>query len=489
MRRWFTGKGAKPPEQDSTLSQGRQSISSDADLESGDLTHTLQEEQGTKSKTKKSVLSSTWRKLRRRSPKDKAGQSSPAKETPKEGAGGAGRRSKSTSKKKNRKEEAEPSQVSPELLQMVKYLGIQEHEKEFFWVAEEALRATLPEGWEEYKTEEGATYYFSSISGQSSWEHPLDDYFRFVYRKMRKMKGTDHQRHQYPEENFERDREMVDLLWAMELQQRNSEGHADSASSSHQDSLSTFSDHSTSQDDPLSGSVSEGSSGSLYGSHGSRSGSSGSVTALETVPQQVKDVATYLGINLEALSSPVTKEEVLEMAQYLGIDVCREGYLLPLAKMALQAPLPKGWDICKDEGGEPFYFHRRTGVTTYRHPADDYFMKKVMESRSRHVRSAQEGAAVRVSEPWLDFVDENGRIYWYNFRTEEHTWVEPKRINVMETQVKQKATLSMEGSQEEHRGGREVPSSQLPYAQSLRATLNRSMGLKEEEGKKKPGDV
>ncbi|EKX36913.1 hypothetical protein GUITHDRAFT_116935 [Guillardia theta CCMP2712] len=143
----------------------RQSISSDADLESGDLTHTLQEEQGTKSKTKKSVLSSTWRKLRRRSPKDKAGQSSPAKETPKEGAGGAGRRSKSTSKKKNRKEEAEPSQVSPELLQMVKYLGIQEHEKEFFWVAEEALRATLPEGWEEYKTEEGATYYFSSISG------------------------------------------------------------------------------------------------------------------------------------------------------------------------------------------------------------------------------------------------------------------------------------------------------------------------------------
>eukprot|EP00960_Hanusia_phi_P057153 763478-Hanusia_phi.AAC.3 len=42
----------------------------------------------------------------------------------------------------------------------------------------------------------------------------------------------------------------------------------------------------------------------------------------------------------------------------------------------------QGWDICKDDGGEPYYFHRRTGVTTYRHPADDYFMKKVSQSSS-----------------------------------------------------------------------------------------------------------
>eukprot|EP00960_Hanusia_phi_P057154 763478-Hanusia_phi.AAC.4 len=83
------------------------------------------------------------------------------------------------------------------------------------WRKDMERKATLPEGWEEYRT------------------------------------GT---------ETFERDREMVDLLWAMELQQvvliiaaclsslkhlnvcfpridplqKNSEGHAESASSSHQ---------------------------------------------------------------------------------------------------------------------------------------------------------------------------------------------------------------------------------------------------------------
>ena len=42
-----------------------------------------------------------------------------------------------------------------------------------------------------------------------------------------------------------------------------------------------------------------------------------------------------------------------------------------------QAPLPRGWEIYKDAGGEPFYYQRKTGVTSYRHPADEYFINKV----------------------------------------------------------------------------------------------------------------
>ena len=37
------------------------------------------------------------------------------------------------------------------------------------------------------------------------------------------------------------------------------------------------------------------------------------------VPQPVKDIAQYLGINLNSLTAPLTKEEVEEMASYLGI--------------------------------------------------------------------------------------------------------------------------------------------------------------------------
>jgi hypothetical protein len=91
------------------------------------------------------------------------------------------------------------------------------------------------------------------------------------------------------------------------------------------------------------------------------------------------------------------------MAEYLGINILTEGFLLPLAKMSLQvcaawrrmqpfiflsrqqAPLPKNWEIYKDEDGSPFYFNCVTKATQYRHPADDYFLRKIAEERQRHL--------------------------------------------------------------------------------------------------------
>ncbi len=51
----------------------------------------------------------------------------------------------------------------------------------------------------------------------------------------------------------------------------------------------------------------------------------------------------------------------------------------------LQAPLPKNWEIYKDEEGSPFYFNCVTKMTQYRHPADDYFLRKIAEERQRHL--------------------------------------------------------------------------------------------------------
>eukprot|EP00961_Rhodomonas_salina_P141768 1908874-Rhodomonas_salina.1 len=41
------------------------------------------------------------------------------------------------------------------------------------------------------------------------------------------------------------------------------------------------------------------------------------------------------------------------------------------------------------------------------------FWYQVMEDRARHVKALQEGSLVKLSEPWLDFVDEQGRTFWY----------------------------------------------------------------------------
>lgn len=64
----------------------------------------------------------------------------------------------------------------------------------------------------------------------------------------------------------------------------------------------------------------------------------------ESIPDEVREIATYLGINLSQLQQPVTPDEVKEMAGHLGIDCVAEPHLLYLPKMALAAPLPKvGW--------------------------------------------------------------------------------------------------------------------------------------------------
>ena len=75
-----------------------------------------------------------------------------------------------------------------EVLQMAKYLGMDPGDKSAYWIAEEALNASLPPGWVEHKTDEDAVYYYNKDTKESSWEHPTDVYYRFMYKKLRKMR-------------------------------------------------------------------------------------------------------------------------------------------------------------------------------------------------------------------------------------------------------------------------------------------------------------
>jgi len=138
------------------------------------------------------------------------------------------------------------------------------------------------------------------------------------------------------------------------------------------------------------------------------------------IPREVQEIAKYLGIPAESLSTPVTPQEVRDMAEYLGINIVTEGFLLQLAKMSLQAPLPKNWEIYKDEEGSPFYFNSVTKATQYRHPADDYFLRKIAEERQRHLL-----CRAPVQEPWLQFTEAGASKYWYNFATGERSATEP----------------------------------------------------------------
>ena len=57
-----------------------------------------------------------------------------------------------------------------------------EQDKDLQWIAREGLKAPLPEHWKPCKTTDtDEIYYFNFSSGESTWDHPCDEYYRTLY--------------------------------------------------------------------------------------------------------------------------------------------------------------------------------------------------------------------------------------------------------------------------------------------------------------------
>ncbi|KEG05474.1 hypothetical protein DQ04_21571000, partial [Trypanosoma grayi] len=78
-----------------------------------------------------------------------------------------------------------------------------------------------------------------------------------------------------------------------------------------------------------------------------------------------------------------TQEELEEYAEWLGIDVEKEPQLLWIASEGLRTPLPTEWKACRTGDGEVYYFNFLTGDSSWDHPLDDVFKKKVEEERAK----------------------------------------------------------------------------------------------------------
>ncbi len=82
-------------------------------------------------------------------------------------------------------------QILEEVREFALYLGMNpDEDKDLLWIAVDAMTAKLPEHWEELKAENGQSYYYFKRTGQTQWEHPLDDYYRGLYAKLKKDKAT-----------------------------------------------------------------------------------------------------------------------------------------------------------------------------------------------------------------------------------------------------------------------------------------------------------
>ena len=64
-------------------------------------------------------------------------------------------------------------------------------DRDLLYIAEEGLKAPVPEPWKAFSNEQEEIYYTNTITGQVIFDHPLDEVYRkkFQEAKMKKLRG------------------------------------------------------------------------------------------------------------------------------------------------------------------------------------------------------------------------------------------------------------------------------------------------------------
>jgi centrosomal protein CEP164 len=94
-----------------------------------------------------------------------------------------------------------------------------------------------------------------------------------------------------------------------------------------------------------------------------------------------------------------SKQEVLDYAEWLGMELPQDEELLWLAKEGLKAPIPKEWKPCKTDNGEVYYFNFKTGESLWDHPLDEYFKEKFAKEKEKlYAKRAADAAKKKADE-------------------------------------------------------------------------------------------
>lgn len=85
-----------------------------------------------------------------------------------------------------------------EIREYAEWLGADlQNDKDLFWIAREALKAKIPPGWKLYQRKDGSgdPFYFNSDTGESLWDHPMDEHYKklFAEEKEKKMNAQRNQ--------------------------------------------------------------------------------------------------------------------------------------------------------------------------------------------------------------------------------------------------------------------------------------------------------
>ncbi|CAM9751908.1 unnamed protein product, partial [Phaeothamnion confervicola] len=102
----------------------------------------------------------------------------------------SGRDSPTTTTMSRQQDAEDPEDYAASVARHAKFLNMDPvRDVEYLWLAEEALNAELPEGWVNGEGEgeyEGLVYYYNEKTEESTWEHPLDDFYRQKFLQLKK---------------------------------------------------------------------------------------------------------------------------------------------------------------------------------------------------------------------------------------------------------------------------------------------------------------
>jgi hypothetical protein len=78
------------------------------------------------------------------------------------------------------------SPSTEEVMEYAKFLGMNigdDRDKELLWIAKEAMAAALPAGWTQHEDKDGFVFFYNAATEQSTYEHPMDEFYRKVYQR------------------------------------------------------------------------------------------------------------------------------------------------------------------------------------------------------------------------------------------------------------------------------------------------------------------
>ena len=76
------------------------------------------------------------------------------------------------------------------LLEYALYLGMDiVKDADLLWIAQQAVTAELPAGWQEHTDPmSGDSYFHNSVTGETEWEHPCDAYYKDLYAQLKQQR-------------------------------------------------------------------------------------------------------------------------------------------------------------------------------------------------------------------------------------------------------------------------------------------------------------